>query len=44
MTLSPELEAQILRYDHAEHWRIGTMANQLKGHHGTVSRVITQAG
>jgi len=44
LTLSPELEAQILRYDHAEHWRIGTMANQLKGHHGTVSRVITQAG
>lgn len=44
LTISPELKAQILRYAHAEHWRIGTIASQLKGHHGTVSRVITQAG
>ena len=44
MTISPELEAQILRYFHAEHWRIGTIASQLKVHHGTVSRVLTQAG
>lgn len=44
LTISPELEAQILRYFHAEHWRIGTIASQLKVHHGTVSRVITQAG
>lgn len=44
MAIPPELEAQILRYYHAEHWRIGTIANQLGVHHGTVSRVLAQAG
>jgi hypothetical protein len=44
MAISPELEAQILRYYHAEHWRIGTIATQLGVHHGTVSRVLAQAG
>jgi len=44
MAISPEREAQILRYYHAEHWRIGTIAAQLGLHHGTVSRVLAQAG
>lgn len=44
MTISPELEAQILRYYHAEKWRIGTIATQLQVHHGTVARVLAQAG
>jgi transposase len=44
MTIRPELEAQILRYYHAEKWRIGTIAAQLHVHHGTVARVLAQAG
>jgi transposase len=44
MTIRPELEAQILRYYHVEKWRIGTIARQLHVHHGTVTRVLAQAG
>lgn len=44
MAISPELEAQILRFYHAEKWRIGTIATQLHLHHGTVARVLAQAG
>jgi transposase len=44
MTIAQELEAQILRYYHAEKWRIGTIAHQLGLHHGTVQRVLAQAG
>ena len=44
MTISPELEAQILRYYHVEKWRPGTIARQLHVHHGTVARVLAQAG
>ena len=44
MTIPPELEAQILRYYHAEKWRIGTIATQLNVHHSAVSRVLSQAG
>ena len=44
MALSPEQEAQILRYYHAERWRIGTIASQLSLHRDTVARVLTQAG
>ncbi len=44
MTIPPELEAQILRYYHVEKWRTGTIAAQLGVHHGTVTRVLTQAG
>ena len=39
-----ELEAEILRLYHAEHWRIGTLATQLQVHHSTVRRVLAQAG
>ena len=44
MALSPEHEAQILRYHHAERWRIGTIAAQLGLHRDTVARVLAQAG
>jgi len=42
--ISRELEAEILRLHHAEHWPIGTLARQLGIHHDTVRRVLTQAG
>jgi len=44
MALTPEIEAQILRYYHAERWRVGTIAKQLHLHPDTVARVLTQAG
>lgn len=44
MTISLEREAQILRYYHAEHWRMGTIAAQLGIHRSVVARVIAQAG
>ena len=44
MAIPPELEAQILRYYHAEKWRVGTIATQLHVHHSAVSRVLAQAG
>ena len=42
--ISRALEAEILRHYHAEHWRIGTIATQLRIHHSTVRRVLAQAG
>ena len=44
MAISAELEAKILRYFHVEKWRVGTIARQLGIHHGTVDRVLSQAG
>jgi transposase len=44
MTIPPDLEAQILRYHHVEKWRVGSIARQLHVHHGTVLRVLAQAG
>ena len=44
MAISPELEAQILRLHYVEKWRVGTIARQLGVHHGTVDRVLSQAG
>ena len=44
VTIAPELEAHILRYYHVEKWRNGTIARQLHVHHGTVRRVLAQAG
>jgi hypothetical protein len=38
------LEAEILRLHHSEHWPVGTIAAQLRVHHGTVRRVLAQAG
>ena len=42
--ISRALEAEILRLHHAEGWPIGTIATQLRVHHGTVRRVLAQAG
>ena len=42
--ISRELEAEILRLYHAEHWPVGTLARQLGIHRGTVQRVLGQAG
>ena len=42
--ISRALEAEILRLHHTEHWPIGTIATQLRVHHGTVRRVLAQAG
>lgn len=44
MTIPAELEAKILRYFHVERWPVGTIARQLGLHHGTVDRVLSQAG
>ena len=44
MAIPPELEAKILRYFHVEKWHVGTIAQQLGVHHGTVDRVLSQAG
>jgi transposase len=44
LTISKEYEAQILRYHYVEKWPVGTIARQLGLHHGTVDRVLSQAG
>jgi transposase len=44
VTISKELEAKILRYHYAEHWRVGTITAQLGIHHSVVQRVLSQAG
>ena len=44
MVTPPDIEAQILRYYHAEKWTVGTIARQLHVHHGVVRRVLAQAG
>jgi len=44
LTLPKELEAKILRYFHVEKWTVGTISRQLGLHHGTVDRVLSQAG
>lgn len=42
MTISLEVETQILRYYHAERWRVGTIACQLGVHHSVVRRVLAK--
>jgi transposase len=44
MSITPEQEAQVLRYYHVEKWRIGTIATQLHLHHYAVERVLRQEG
>jgi transposase len=44
MVTPPDIEAQILRFYHAEKWTMGTIARQLHIHHGVVRRVLAQAG
>ena len=40
MTISREVEAEIARLFHAEHWKVGTIAAQLGVHEDVVRRVI----
>ena len=40
--ISPETQALILRYYHAERWAVGTIAHQLHIHHSVVRRVLTE--
>lgn len=42
--ISPERVAEIRRLHESEKWKPGTIAKQLHVHHGTVRRVLTQAG
>jgi len=44
MTIAPDLAAQILRLHTVEKWRVGTIARQLRVHHGTVRRVLAGHG
>lgn len=44
MVTSPDIEAQILRYCHAEKWTIGTISRQLRAHTDVVQRALAQAG
>ena len=43
MVTPPDIEAQILRFYHAEKWTMGTIAHQLHIHHSVVRRVLAQA-
>src|ERR1700720_3885795 len=44
MVTPPDIEAQILRFYHAEQWTMGTIGRQLHIHHSVVRRVLAQAG
>lgn len=44
MTITAELEAEILRYHFAENWPVNTIARQLRVHHSTVARVLARSG
>jgi len=44
MAIPADIEAQILRYYHAEKWKVFTIARQLHIHHDVVHRVLAQAG
>lgn len=41
MTVSRELEAEVLRLFHAEKWPVGTIARELRIHHEVVERVLS---
>ena len=44
MTLSLELQTQILRYHLVEQWPIGTIARQLHVHHQAIERLLSARG
>jgi transposase len=44
MVTPPDIEAQILRFYHAEKWTMGTIARQLHIHYSVVQRVLAQSG
>ncbi|MFO7563736.1 MAG: IS21 family transposase [Enhygromyxa sp.] len=41
---SSEIEAEIVRLYHAEQWKVGTIATQLRVHHTVVRRVLHEQG
>jgi len=42
--IGKELEIEILRLYHAEHWRKHAIAKQLKVHHSVVRRILSESG
>lgn len=42
MTVSKELEAEIARLGEADHWKPGTIGNQLQVHHDVVDRILAE--
>ncbi len=44
MTISKEMEAEVLRLFHAEGWRQNTIAKQLQIHHSTIARILSRNG
>jgi len=44
MPITKEIEAEILRLYHAEHWLLNTIARQLHIHHSTVKRTLQRNG
>ena len=44
MTITPDIEADILRLYYVEKWKMGTIARQLHVHHEVVRRVLAQSG
>ena len=44
MTITPHVEADILRLHYVEKWKIGTIARQLHVHHEVVRRVLARSG
>ncbi len=44
MTIHSDKQAAILRLHYVEKWTVGTIARQLRVHHGVVKRVLSQAG
>ena len=38
--LPPEVEAEILRLRHVEHWKVGTISEQLHVHHQAIRRIL----
>lgn len=44
MTISKEIEAEVVRLFHAEGWRQNTIAKQLQVHHSSVARILARNG
>jgi transposase len=44
MTISKEIEAEVVRLFHAEGWRRNTIAKQLQLHHSSIARILSRHG
>jgi transposase len=44
MAITPEIEAEIVRFYYAERWKRGTIAKQFGVHHSTVKRILSKNG